>query len=109
RPSTAGPPSWRAEVETTLPPDPFFSGPGLDRADALRADDSALAEMAARPDALELRWRDGLPDLTDSGKLSWGLPTSSELFLGLDGDAPRFSPIVDVSTDFRAALPLIAT
>jgi len=93
----------------TLPPEPFFSGLGLDRADALRADDSALQAMAVRADALELSWRDGLPDLTENGQLIWVKPTSPDLFLGLDGDAPRFSPIVDVSSDFRATLPLIAT
>ena len=94
---------------TTLPPEPFFSGPGLDRADALRADDPGLRAMAAGPDALELSWRDGLPTLTTDGKLSWTRPTSPDLFLGLEGGAPRFSPIVEVSSDVRVVLPLIAT
>ena len=35
---------------TGLPPEPFFCGPGLDRADALRSDESALEELAARPE-----------------------------------------------------------
>jgi NAD+ diphosphatase len=92
-----------------LPPRPFFSGPGLDRADALRADDAALRALAARPDALELRWHDALPELTPAGGLVWGLPASPDLFLGLDGDAPRFSAIENVSADPRQALPLIAS
>lgn len=94
---------------TTLPPEPFFSGPGLDRADALRADEPALQAMATHPDALELSWRDGLPELTPDGKLIWTQSTSPDLFLGLDGEAPRFSPIVEVNSNVRLVLPLIAT
>lgn len=91
-----------------LPPEPFFSGPGLDRADALRADEAALRALAEHPRALELQWRDALPQLTHDGKLSWVRPTSPELFLGLDGDAPRFSAVEHVSADFRQVFPLIA-
>ena len=94
---------------TTLPPEPFFSGPGLDRADALRADETALQAMATHLDALELRWRDGLPELTPDGKLIWTQSTSPDLFLGLDGAAPRFSPVVEVNSNVRLVLPLIAT
>ena len=36
-------------------PDPFFAGPGLDRADALRAHPERIAALAQRPDAR--RWR----------------------------------------------------
>ena len=94
---------------TDLPPEPFFSGSGLDRADALRADEAALRALADHPDALELQWRDALPELTPDGKLRWVRPTRPDLFLGLDGDAPRFSAVEAVSADFRQVLPLITT
>lgn len=92
-----------------LPPEPFFSGPGLDRADALRADEAALRELAGHADALELQWQDGVPALTGDGQLVWAAPTRPDLFLGLDGAAPRFSAVEDVSSDARQVLPLIAT
>jgi NAD+ diphosphatase len=92
---------------TDLLPEPFFSGPGLDRADALRADEAALRELAAHPNALELQWCDALPELTADGKLTWAQPTRPDLFLGLDGDEPRFSAIETVSADFRQVFPLL--
>jgi NAD+ diphosphatase len=79
-----------------LPPDPFFSGPGFDRADHLRADPGAILALHANADALELIWADGAPALDGEGKLRWQ-PVSGQppLFLGLDGDAPRFSHLPD--------------
>jgi NAD+ diphosphatase len=94
---------------TDLLPEPFFSGPGLDRADALRADEASLRALADHPDALELQWRDALPEIGPDGKLSWARPKSPDLFLGLAGDAPRFSAVENVSADFRQVLPLITT
>jgi NAD+ diphosphatase len=73
--------------------EPFFSGPGLDRADPLRADPDAIAGLAGRPQARELAWRDGLPEIGEDGRLVWGEVNSPELFLGLDGDQPRFASI----------------
>jgi NAD+ diphosphatase len=75
-----------------LPPDPFFSGPGLDRADHLRADPAAIDALLSDPEALELVWREGAPVLDERGRLTWQ-PIAGEppLFLGLDGEAPRFS------------------
>jgi NAD+ diphosphatase len=93
---------------TELPPEPFFSGPGLDRADALRADEAALSALTAHPGALELQWQEALPQLTPDGRLVWRPPTNPELFLGLDGEAPRFSAIEKVNADFRQVLPTIA-
>jgi NAD+ diphosphatase len=99
---------WRWLV-TALQPEPFFSGPGLNRADALRGDAGALDALSSREDALELRWSDGLPELTADGKLVWARPGNPQLFLGFDGDAPRFSSIEEVTGDARKALPLIAS
>lgn len=79
--------------EPPLPPEPFFSGPGLDRADLLRAQPDRLAELAARADARELQWADGMPLLERNGRLGWGPIGSPLLFLGMDGDAPRFSAL----------------
>jgi NAD+ diphosphatase len=93
---------------TDLPPEPFFGGPGLDRADALRADEGALGALAARADALELQWRDGLPVVADDGRLTWGAPARPELFLGLDGSSPRYSAVQPVVPDAPAALGAIA-
>ena len=93
---------------TDLPPEPFFSGPGLDRADALRANEAALQALATGAGALQLKWEEGLPQLTSDGRLSWAEPSNAELFLGFDGNSARFSAIEDVTADARAAFPLIA-
>ncbi|EIZ78872.1 NAD+ diphosphatase [Novosphingobium sp. Rr 2-17] len=74
-----------------------FSGSPLDRADHVRSDPAALAELAT-PDARLLRL-DGLaPVLVDEGALEWttlaDAPEGSELvFLGLDGAVACFAPV----------------
>jgi len=78
-----------------LPPEPFFSGAGLDRADLLRSQPDKIAELARRADALQLRWADGMPLLGPDGTLTWEKVTEPTLFLGLDGQSPRFSPLPD--------------
>jgi len=93
---------------TDLPPDPFFAGPGLDRADALRADDPAIRALAAGAAARQLKWHDGLPELAEDGRLVWGPADNPQLFLGLDGDVPCFSAIEEVTPDARAAFPRMA-
>ena len=93
---------------TESPPEPFFSGPGLDRADALRADDCSLRALATNPAARELKWREGLPELDAEGRLIWTAPSDPQLFLGFDGEAPRFCAIEDVTADARTAFPLMA-
>lgn len=77
-----------------MPPDPFFAGDGLDRADPLRADPAAIGELRHRADALQLVWLDGAPAVDDVGKLSWQpVDGSPPLFLGLDHGSPRFSAL----------------
>ena len=92
----------------SLPLSPYFSGPGLDRADALRADPGALAALAGHPDARQLLWAEGLPLIDEDGRLCWSELTDPALFLGLDGDAPRFSAIATNGSDSRAAFPRLA-
>ena len=92
------------DVTNELPPDPFFGGPGLDRADALRADDAAIQALAEREDSRELVWRDGLPAVdSGSGRLEWKPIESPALFLGLDGDIPCFSALHDEFAEPRSA------
>lgn len=93
---------------TDLPLEPFFSGPGLNRADALRADEAAMRALANSPHARQLKWSDGLPVLTAEGRLDWSVPSDPELFLGFAGESPRFSAIEPVSADARSAFPLMA-
>jgi len=93
---------------TELPLEPFFAGPGLDRADALRADPDALRALSASDGALQLQWNDGLPLLRDDGRLTWAPAENPELFLGFDGECPCFSAIEPVVSGAFAAFPLMA-
>lgn len=78
----------------SLPPEPFFAGPGIDRADALRNRPEAVAALLAQPDARALDWADGVPALDLTGALVWREVTGAEpLFLGLDDGAPRFAAL----------------
>jgi NAD+ diphosphatase len=74
-------------------PDAFFSGPGLDRADALRSDAEAIAALARSESARCLIWREGLPAIGADGRLEWGPVEDPQLFLGFEGDAARFSDV----------------
>jgi NAD+ diphosphatase len=91
-----------------LRPEPFFSGSGLDRADALRADSDAIAELARLSEARELVWKDGLPATDDDGCLLWQEVKAPDLFLGLDGKEPRFASVPASVEGFRAAFGLMA-
>jgi NAD+ diphosphatase len=91
-----------------LPPEPFFSGAGLDRADAVRGDAPAIAALTGHSDARELAWSGGLPELTADGRLAWQPVTTPELFLGFDGESPRFSAIHEAEGAPWAAFPLLA-
>ena len=85
-----------------MPPDVFFAGPGLDRADALRGEPAKLEALARSPQARQLVWADGLPALDADGRLLWEVVTDPALFLGLDGERPCFSPIGAGGGDLRA-------
>jgi len=76
-----------------LPPEPFFSGPGLDRSDHLRNDEAELQRLAASAAALELVWRDGVPAVNGDGRLELRPAESPALFLGRDGEVPVFSAL----------------
>ncbi len=93
-----------------MPPEPFFAGPGIDRADALRGKPEAVADLLASPLATALIWNGGAPALDDAGKLTWQEANGDEsLFLGLDQGTPRFAalPPVGPGPDTRALLALL--
>ena len=94
-----------------MPPDPFFAGNGLDRADHLRADPAAIDALRRRDDARELVWENGAPQVDEEGRLLWRpLTGDAPLFLGLNGGSPRFSSLPDgkVPIDARAHFALLS-
>ncbi|HEY1145995.1 MAG TPA: NAD(+) diphosphatase [Allosphingosinicella sp.] len=90
-------------------PEPFFAGPGLDRADPARADSNRLAEYARHPLARELLWDEGLPALGPDGQLQWRALSTPALVLGLDGEEPRFSALQPHVGGGPAAFALLAS
>jgi NAD+ diphosphatase len=91
-----------------LPPEVFFSGAGLDRADALRGDPARLEALASAAAARQLVWQDGLPLLDEGGCLCWEEVSDPALFLGLDGERPCFSPVAAGGGDLRAQFGALA-
>jgi NAD+ diphosphatase len=90
-----------------LPPEPFFAGAGIDRADALRNRPEAVEALLADPQARALEWAAGAPALDEDGGLKWAPVAGHEsLFLGLDQGAPRFAalPAAVAGPDARALL-----
>lgn len=90
-----------------MPPRPFFAGPGLDRADPLRADPDRIAQLADSLDARQLAWSNGLPAIAD-GRLQWQPVAQPSLFLGLADGAPRFSAIEQAHCDAPSAFHRVA-
>ncbi|HET9810230.1 MAG TPA: NAD(+) diphosphatase [Sphingomicrobium sp.] len=90
-------------------PSPFFSGPGLDRADSARADPERIESLASHALARELVWSDGLPAISPDGALQWRDVAEPSLFLGMDGDSPRFCPLQPEIAAGPAVFALIAT
>jgi NAD+ diphosphatase len=81
-----------------------FTGAGLDRADNLRLDPAAIAELAARDDA-RLLSLDGLDPVVDAhGRLMWAPVEGAEdcIFLGFLDGAPLFAPLVGAAPGQRA-------
>jgi NAD+ diphosphatase len=93
---------------SALRPEPFFSGPGLDRADHLRANEDELRRLAERPDALELVWREGLPALNGESRLELRAAECTDLFLGLQNGAAVFCSFQDEFPDAWKAFSLLA-
>ena len=94
-----------------MPPDPFFAGDGLDRADHLRADPEGIAKLRDQPDARRLVWENGAPQVDEQGRLLWqAISGETPVFLGLEDGAPRFSTIPDGAApiDARAHFALLA-
>jgi NAD+ diphosphatase len=78
-----------------------FTGAGLDRADHLRLDPERLAAMMADQGARLLRLAELDPVLDEEGRLAWEPLAGAGgdyLFLGLDGGAPSFAPLVRMQT-----------
>jgi NAD+ diphosphatase len=91
-----------------LPPDAFFSGRGLDRADVLRSDPARVAALAADGRARELVWDGDHPAFGADGGLVWRQVAEPALFLGFDGEVPCFSPVPARFGDSRAVFALLA-
>ena len=94
-----------------MPPEPFFSGEGLDRADHLRANPEAIWALHGKPDARMLMWENGAPAVDELGKLCWQVVEGAPpLFLGFGHGAPRFSslPDGDAPIDARAHFQLLS-
>lgn len=87
-----------------MPTEPFFSGPGLDRADHLRARPGEIEVLKSHPGAKALAWENGAPRLDGGGRLAWQTLVGDEpLFLGFDQGAPRFSALPDGSVPITAS------
>ena len=83
-------------------PEPFFSGPGIDRADQVRVDPAQLSALLDKG-ASQLVWRDGLPAIGTDGRLEWERATSPDLFLGIQDGQTRVSAAVQPHSNARAA------
>ena len=89
-------------------PEPFFSGPGIDRADQIRVDPLRLAELTG-DGARQLIWRDGLPAVGTDGRLEWQAASATDLFLGIQDGQPRFSASEQPHANARAAFDTIGS
>jgi len=78
---------------------PGFTGGTLDRADAMRHDDDALAAAMGNWQARLLVLHHWEPEVTDDGRLGWTMLTEAPddaefVLLGLDQGRPRFAAIL---------------
>ena len=86
---------------------PGFTGSVVDRADNLRLNETTIRELSGSSGARLLRLSGLDPELDAEGRLGWSslaaLPNEAELiFLGLEGEAPLFAPLMHVETGQRA-------
>jgi NAD+ diphosphatase len=84
-----------------------FTGSTVDRADHLRLDQNKVAELAASLRARLLRLSGLDPQLDQDGRLAWGslaerADGAELIFLGLQGEAPLFAPLVRMEMGQRA-------
>ena len=78
---------------------PGFTGAGIDRADQLRLDEAALQALALHAEARLLRLAELDPVLDNEGRLLWSPLDEAQaelIFLGMDGEAPLFAPLVAI-------------
>ncbi|WP_262692075.1 NAD(+) diphosphatase [Kordiimonas aestuarii] len=83
-----------------------FSGNPLDRADLLRGNNTILTEWADRDDARFVLFAGDKVLTDDFGDILWltaskcrFLPLGTRIFLGLDGDAPRYAASLEGTDD----------
>ena len=94
-----------------MPPDPLFAGSGLDRADHLRADPAAIADLRRNGHSRELAWENGAPAIDELGALRWEeIEGEPPLFLGFSQGLARFSalPNGDAPVDARAHFQMLS-
>ena len=111
RRSTPRPPKPCSPEGMLLPPDPFFSGDGLDRADHLRADPAAIAALLGAAEARQLVWDNGAPAIDEQGRLRWEpIEGDPPLFLGFNDDRRAFHRLPDGNApiDARAHFQLLS-
>ena len=84
-------------------PEPFFSGPGIDRADLVRTQPERLAELVEAPSSLQLVWADGLPAIGEDGRLQWRPLGQPDLFLGIADGTAHFSATEQPAANARAS------
>jgi NAD+ diphosphatase len=75
-----------------------FTGAGLDRADHLRLKVAELEDLMTRAEARLLTLSDLDPVLDPDGRLIWSEVNNAgeTIFLGLDGEAPLFAPLLEL-------------
>ncbi|HEY0626507.1 MAG TPA: NAD(+) diphosphatase [Allosphingosinicella sp.] len=84
---------------------PGFTGSPIDRADHLRLDPAAIADLLKGGEARLLTLSGHDPVLGDDGRLAWSAPEPEAqelIFLGLREGSPLFAPLPKVETGQRA-------
>jgi NAD+ diphosphatase len=90
-----------------LPPEPFFSCRGIDRADLVRTQPERLAEYIAASSSRQLVWNNGLPSIGGDGRLRWEGVSQPDLFLGIADEVAHFSATEQPHANARAAFDMM--